>query len=164
MLVHEVMTANVKSCKHSQNLELVARLMWDNDCGAIPVVDDANHPVGIITDRDIAMAAMLNHRPLWDMSVGDIIRDQKMVFCRVDEPVQSCIASMEKHCVRRIPIVDAGGSLAGILSLGDAIAFTQDGKSRTAAIPVEDTLAMLKTVSAHHNSSGTLSGGRLSRD
>lgn len=155
MLVQEAMTADVKSCTHNQNLELVARLMWDNDCGALPVVDDANHPVGIITDRDIAMAAMLNHRPLWDLSVGDIIREQTLVSCHTDEPVESCLASMRKHSVRRLPIVDASGALAGILSLGDAVAFTQGGNLSTSAIPFEDTLAMLKTVSAHHNSSGT---------
>ena len=65
MNINEIMSIDVKTCMPSSNLQEVAGLMWSNDCGAIPVVNELNIPLGIVTDRDIAMAAMLNQKPLY---------------------------------------------------------------------------------------------------
>ena len=57
MTIKELMTSNVKACDADTNLATVATMMWDGDCGAIPVVNEERHVVGMITDRDICIAA-----------------------------------------------------------------------------------------------------------
>lgn len=157
MNANDVMTVRTYSCTRHDSLDQVARLMWDHNCGAIPVVDDERHPVGIITDRDIAMTTMLNHRPQWELTAGELIADQKLHTCAQDESVENCLATMEKYSIRRLPVIDAAGRLTGIISMGDAIAFTSNSAGRSKSqqqLPPKQTLAMLKAVSAHHANAG----------
>ena len=82
MYVNEAMTIDVKKCKPYSSLNDVARMMWECDCGAIPVVSDDNKPLGIITDRDIAMSAMLNHQALWEIQASTVIQGQSLCWRR----------------------------------------------------------------------------------
>jgi CBS domain-containing protein len=159
MKVNEAMTAPVKCCSPDTSLDEVARMMWTEDCGAIPVVAEGNRPVGIVTDRDIAMAAMLNHAPLWGITASQVIQGQQLVSCSEKESIESCVRKMEQCAVRRIVVTDAYGSLCGILSLGDAVAFTERDTDADSipAIESEQLLGMLRKVSAHHPSENPLS-------
>jgi len=65
MNASDVMTKTVRSCSAGDSLQRAAQLMWEGDCGSVPVVDSDNRVVGILTDRDIAMAAYTQGRPLW---------------------------------------------------------------------------------------------------
>jgi CBS domain-containing protein len=162
MYVNEAMTTDVKTCKTYNSLNDVARLMWEGDCGAIPVVSDDNKPLGIITDRDIAMSAMLNHQALWEIQASTVIQGQSLCCCDQRESIESCLRKMEKSEVRRALITDEAGCLAGILSMGDALAFTrQDSSARDSSgresyakkadkVEVDNVLGMLKKVTAHH--------------
>ncbi|MEX2470047.1 MAG: CBS domain-containing protein [Pseudohongiellaceae bacterium] len=156
MNVNEIMTADVASCSSESNLEEIARLMWDRDCGAIPVVNHKGNPVGIVTDRDIAMAAMLNHKPLWEIGAEQVIQGQRLCTCEQEDSVAHCLTKMEQNGIRRMPIVDAKGHLAGIVSMGDAVAFAaKAGNSRqkqkaAKGVPVQELVDMLQHVSAHH--------------
>lgn len=147
---------DVKTCKQDSNLDDVAGLMWRYDCGAIPVIDEQNKPIGIITDRDIAMAAMLNHKPLWSLNANDLIRNQKLDSCQQNDSVQACLDKMQEDKVRRILVTNADGTLAGIVSLGDVVSFTGNsaakgakGAKPKARVDVEPVLNVLKQVSAH---------------
>src|SRR5688572_14794835 len=73
MKAEDVMTRNVKSCRPETNLSQVAALMWDYDFGAMPVVDDTNRVMGMITDRDIAIAAATKGRLATEINVGEVI-------------------------------------------------------------------------------------------
>lgn len=154
MNINEIMSIDVKTCKPNSNLEEVAGLMWKYDCGAIPVIDDQHKPIGIITDRDIAMAAMLNHQPLWSLTSNDLIKEQDLCCCQQNDSLQECLDKMQEYGVRRTLVTNADGTLAGIVSLGDIVAFT--GNSRTKSVQgkpllkVERVISMLKQVSAHH--------------
>jgi CBS domain-containing protein len=154
MNVNEAMTAPVRCCSPDSSLDDVARMMWAEDCGSIPVVDQDNCPVGVVTDRDIAMAAMLNHKPLWDICASDVTRGQRLVSCSQQEPIESCIAKMEENSVRRILVTDDAGKLCGIVSMGDAVAFAKEQPDPVegCAIDSDQVLGMLKSVSAHHPS------------
>lgn len=157
MNVNEIMTADVKTCSAESNLEAVAQLMWEYDCGAIPVVNQKGKPVGIVTDRDIAMSAMLNHKPLWEISADQIIQGQRLSTCEQTESVESCLTRMEQNGIRRLPVVDAKGRLSGIVSLGDTAAFVSKGatsrnKKPTMGVPIDGLVSMLQHVSAHHES------------
>lgn len=154
MYVNQAMTTSVKTCQLQTNLDDAARLMWEGDCGAIPVVNEDHKPLGIVTDRDIAMAAMLNHQPLWDIPVATVIQPQQPYCCSQQDTVETALGIMEKNGVRRLLVTDEGGSLAGILSMGDALALTQglDGGRNKPAVSIEQMLGMLRKVSSHHKS------------
>ncbi|RMF85681.1 MAG: CBS domain-containing protein, partial [Nitrospinota bacterium] len=73
MHVKEVMTSAVRSCRPETDLAAAAMLMWDGDCGVLPVIDQANKVLGVITDRDICMAVATKHRPASATTVGEVL-------------------------------------------------------------------------------------------
>jgi CBS-domain-containing membrane protein len=95
-----------------------ARLMWDKDVGAVPVVDESGRLIGIVTDRDIAMAAYLRGMNLWDIPVGSLMT-REVISAHADDSTSDVSALMSRRQVRRVPIVDDQGVLIGIVSLND---------------------------------------------
>lgn len=120
MLVQEIMTKNPACCTAETNLQDVAKMMLDNDCGAIPVVEDNNHkrPIGVVTDRDIVIRTVaVGENPL-TMSAKSVMT--KNVFTvKADTPVEACVDLMEKHQVRRVPVVDEEGNCIGMVAQAD---------------------------------------------
>jgi CBS domain-containing protein len=153
MFVKDAMSGNVRSCHKACNLEDAARLMWEYDCGSIPVVDQSEKPIGIVTDRDITIASMLNHQALWELNADTLVSKQTLISCHVDDQLEDCIKIMEKNSIRRLPVVNDMGFLTGILSMGDVIAFASNKFSKSKqsnVLSFNEVIAMLKQVSAHH--------------
>jgi CBS domain-containing protein len=73
MKVEHVMTRDVRSCHPEANLSYVAAKMWDYDFGTMPVVDDEDRVMGMITDRDIAIAASTKGRLATEITVGEVM-------------------------------------------------------------------------------------------
>ncbi len=117
-LARDVMTTEVATCHAGDTLEHCARLMWDRGCGCVVVVEDVHRPVAVITDRDVCMAAYTQGRPLGEMVVGSAMSRRLFV---VDEHATLDVPArlMRLHCIRRLPVVDRGGSLVGLLSIAD---------------------------------------------
>lgn len=116
--VRSVMTANPACCKADTPLHEVARLMVDHDCGQIPVVDTDNRPVGVVTDRDIAVRVVAAGKD----AAGATAADAMSTPCKSvdsDTSLYDCTCLMEAEKVRRIPVTDAEGRLAGIVSIAD---------------------------------------------
>jgi Mg/Co/Ni transporter MgtE len=67
--VRDLMTTAVRSCTTGDNLQRAAQIMWESDCGVVPVVDRDGRLVGMITDRDICMAAYTQGKPLSHIGV-----------------------------------------------------------------------------------------------
>ncbi|MGV3593394.1 MAG: CBS domain-containing protein [Gammaproteobacteria bacterium] len=154
MYVNEIMTRPVITCHGNATLDEVSRQMWENDCGAVPVVNEAGVPVGIVTDRDIAMSAMLNHRPLWEIHAATVVQTQRLVCCGQFDTVEDCLARMEQVGVRRLPVVDAEGKLVGIVSTADAVALTQNGgRRKEGRVSVDNLLGMLRKVATPRGNS-----------
>ena len=121
MKVKEIMTAMVRTCGDDSNLAAVAMSMWNGDYGVLPVVDHGGEQViGLITDRDICIAAAMKGRPLSEIRVSEVISG-KVYSCAPDDDVQSALTTMMRHQVRRSPVIDTQGRLTGILSLNDVI-------------------------------------------
>jgi CBS domain-containing protein len=120
MKVEELMTKTVSFCSQTDTLERAARLMWDGDCGCLPVcaANGAQRVVGMITDRDICMAALFQARPLRDLLVSDAMAKQ-VVTCRADDALAGVEKRMREARVRRLPVVDAQDGLVGIIALAD---------------------------------------------
>lgn len=118
MNVEELMTRRVTTCKPNDTLERAARSMWESDVGSLPVCDDANHVVGMITDRDICMAAMFAGQALGELPVHRSMAT-KVLICSPEQDVSTVENAMSEARVRRVPVVDAQGELVGIIGLAD---------------------------------------------
>ncbi|MGC8518938.1 MAG: CBS domain-containing protein [Steroidobacteraceae bacterium] len=120
MLVENIMSRDVHCCRAEDTLAHAAELMWRHDCGALPVCDrgDSQKLIGIITDRDICMHAMFGGKALAELSVAGGM--SKTVHClRPSDSLAQAERVMCESRVRRLPVIDHGGMLLGMLSLAD---------------------------------------------
>lgn len=118
MNASELMTKAVQSCRAEDNLQRAVQLMWEHDCGVVPVVDGENRAIGMITDRDVAVAAYTQGRALWQIPVSTAMAKQ-VHGVREDDDLEAIETLMRRARVRRVPVLDAAGKLKGILSLND---------------------------------------------
>ena len=114
------MTREVKACGPNDSLNRAAQLMWENDCGFLPVVsvDGDGRVIGVITDRDACMAAYTQGRPLTDIPVSAAMAHEA-ISCRAGDGISQAESQMRDNQIRRLPVVDAQGRLAGIISIND---------------------------------------------
>lgn len=118
MKVEQVMIRDVKLCRVEESLNDAARVMWDHACGCVPVVDADDRVVGVLTDRDVCMAAYTRGLPLGDMTVSSAMSRQ-VFACHVGDALDTAEAIMREHQVRRLPVLGFGDRIVGILSLSD---------------------------------------------
>ena len=138
MKVKELMTSEAKSCNVFTTLNGAAQIMWDNDCGFVPVVDNEGRVLGVITDRDICMAAYLQGAALSGALVTSAM--SKQVFnCRPDDDVSTAEEIMREKQVRRLPVVDSHNRMVGIISLNDIAREGERELSGKVARQVTDT-------------------------
>ena len=141
MIVKDVMKTAVAACAPDGDLETAVRIMRDRDCGFLPVVDSHGVVVGVVTDRDVCMAAGTRHRPLARVSVDETMC-RPVFSCFADETVQTVLVTMAKHRVRRLPVLNKTGHLEGVLSIDDIVQALNRRGSPTA----EDIVAALKGI------------------
>lgn len=118
MKVDALMTREVEPCTPFTSLAAAVEVMWRRDCGVVPVVDAEQRVIGVITDRDIAIALGTRDGAACAIGVGDVMTRPART-CRVDDELPTAIAVMKAGRVRRLPVIDARGRLAGILSVHD---------------------------------------------
>ena len=120
MTVQSVMTTNPACCTPSTPLREVAKLMLDNDCGQIPVIDDvsSHRPVGVITDRDITVRMVAQGQNPLDSVAGECM-SSPCITVTSDTSLRECCEVMETNKIRRVPVVDSHGRICGIVSLAD---------------------------------------------
>jgi CBS domain-containing protein len=126
MKVQDVMTVEVQTCRPESNLAAVTRIMWESDCGMVPVVDADNRVTGVVTDRDICIALGTRNQPAASVPVSDVA--SKFVFtCSAEDELPVALAAMRGGKVRRLPVLDGSGRLCGVLSLDDVVLRVQEG-------------------------------------
>jgi CBS domain-containing protein len=117
--VGSIMTRNVASCAGNDTLHRAAQIMWDRDCGAVPVVDAEGRAVGLVTDRDLCMAAYTRGRPLHAISVSSLLSGQ-LHTCGPATSLDEAISRMRLQRVRRLVVVEGREQrLVGMLALAD---------------------------------------------
>ncbi len=150
MKCSEIMTKNPKMCIPDDNIAVAAGLMWDYDCGSIPVVKDMDSKelVGIVTDRDIAMHVVKHvYAHPRDVAVSDCM-STNIIFCYPEDPIESAMKAMESNKIHRVPVIDQNNSCIGLVSMSDLmicmegmdekiIAMMQGIYSRPACEPTE---------------------------
>lgn len=118
MQVREIMTPDPACCAPESNLQDVARLMADNDCGEIPVVDERGQPKGVVTDRDIACRAVAEGKDPRQTVARDVM-STPVVTVTPGDSVEHSLELMEQNQVRRLPVVDESGACCGMIAQAD---------------------------------------------
>jgi CBS domain-containing protein len=123
------MSRNPRVVTPSTRLEDAARIMKEEDIGIVPVVDAENSRqlVGVLTDRDIAIRVVAEGRDTTTTSVGHAMTPNVRT-CKPDDDVDDVMELMGKEQVRRVPIVDEGGKLVGIVAQADIVLEGRDDK------------------------------------
>jgi CBS domain-containing protein len=139
MKIEELMTKEVGTCFADDSLAQAAKQMWERDCGCIPIVDYDQRVIGMLTDRDICMAAYTQGEALWRLRCADAMSKSVHAIGRND-PIEAAEKVMQANRVRRLPVVDGDGKLVGLLSLNDLARASQLPKGPK-PLAVETTFA-----------------------
>lgn len=149
MRIEQLMTKDVACCGPDESLERAAQIMWERDCGFIPVVEqgDSRRVLGVVTDRDTCMAAYTRGKALPQIRVGDVMSKQ-VRSCRPTEDLSEAEAVMREAQVHRLPVVDDADQLLGVISLADIAreAGRETGARRpeVSATEIGETLARIR--------------------
>ena len=151
MEVRRIMTGNVAACSPHTNLSVAAGLMWNYDCGVIPVIDENQKVVGVITDRDVCMAAAMNNRPASQIAVSEVISGE-VFACAPEDEVSEALATMQRRQVLRLPVVDRDGKPQGILSMNDILLRAAEGRNSAGdGISCTEVVNTRKVIGQHRN-------------
>ena len=149
MTIQDIITSDVQCCGPDTNLAAAAKMMWDSDCGALPVLNVEGHVMGMITDRDICMAAATKNKPASDITVWETVSG-KVYTCQLSDDVHTALDIMKREKVRRLPVVDEDGVLQGIVAMNDFVLLAADAKGAKApAVSYEDVVRTMKAISMH---------------
>lgn len=148
MKVQDMMTRDPFTCTPDDSLHSAAQLMWERDIGCTPVVDQGTQLVGMLTDRDICMAAYTQGRSLADCRVRDAM-STNIRYCEPTDDISTAEARMREAQVRRIPVLN-GRHLVGILTLNDLAVAAEE---RRRGIGTEEVARTLGAISHHRSAS-----------
>ena len=143
MTVKELMKTDVSTCAPDDDLAGVVTIMRDRDCGFLPVVDGRGTVVGVVTDRDVCLAAAAKYRPLARVSAHEIM-SHPVFSCFADENVKTVLVTMAKHRSRRLPVLNKSGRLQGVLSIDDIV----QAPRRRGGPNADDIVAVLRAIYA----------------
>ena len=149
MKVKEIMNSEAKSCDLNASLADAAKMMWENDCGILPVLKDGQQIVGLITDRDICMGVAMRDCNPGGISVEEVITGA-VYSIAPDDDVHQALETMQEYKVRRLPVVDADGLLRGMLSINDVTLRAENDADREAPdLSFSDVMKTYKVVCGH---------------
>ena len=106
MKIRDLMTSDVETCRPDTDLSTVARMMWDRDCGFIPVVNADGTLCGVVTDRDICIASA-TRRVLPEYMSARQAMTHPVHACLPDDDVTDALPAMKRSKIRRMPVIDS---------------------------------------------------------
>lgn len=118
MYVKDIMSHPLVTAPVTSNADVVARLMWEFDCGIVPILNDDGRLAGVVTDRDLCMAAYTQGKPLSEIAVKSAMA-KNVVACHANDTVESVERLMRDRQIRRVPVLDSEGRPVGIVSMND---------------------------------------------
>ena len=149
MKVKDVMTPNAKAIWLTESLAAAAKMMWENDCGVLPIIKDGRKVIGMITDRDICMAVAMRDQHPSAVSVEEVMTGAVHAV-NPDDDIDQALQTMQAHQVRRLPIVNAAGELEGILSMNDVVLNAEvNGCTAEDSVGADDVLNTYQAICRH---------------
>ena len=116
--ISEVMTERPRAVTARMTVREAARLMDEEDVGSLPVVDEAERLIGIVTDRDVAVRVVGRGLDSDTTLVGDVA-SQEVAVLSPENDLDDALRLMAQEQVRRIPIVVRENQLVGIIAQAD---------------------------------------------
>ncbi len=138
MKVQDVMVKDVKFCSPETNLAAAVETIWGAGVGTLPVVEEGR-VLGVITDRDIAIALGTRNAKAGETLVREVALP-KLFYCAPEDDIHVALQTMRAQRVRRLPVMDAKGTLQGILCLDDVILYAEQGTGELTYTDVVETL------------------------
>jgi CBS domain-containing protein len=144
MKARDVMSQPPYTCGPNTDLATVAKVMWDHDCGFVPVVDASGIVAGVITDRDICIAASTRRLLPEHISAGQVMTTP-IHACLSDDGISDVLVTMKQFRIRRVPVIEANGRLQGVISLNDLVLASNDKREPQAS----DIVSTMAAICAH---------------
>jgi CBS domain-containing protein len=141
MLVKDLMTQPVKTCRSGASVGEAAATMREAGCGCLPVVGAHGKLQGILTDRDVCLL-VAEHRDPWEVPVSDIM-SANVLACRTGDHLDVALVAMKENGIRRVPVVDARDHVKGLISIDDII---RDTAPESHGVPGEAVLDILRRI------------------
>lgn len=122
MSIGEICTRNVVTARRATTLTDASKLMRENHVGCVVVLGDdgSQAPTGILTDRDIVVEVVAEGVDYRGLTVGDIVGSQ-LITAREEDSAHDTLMTLRRRGIRRMPVIDAKGELAGIVTLDDLL-------------------------------------------
>src|ERR1700694_2536369 len=138
MKVRDVMVKEVKFCSAETNLAAATEILWKEGVGSLPVVE-SGRVLGIITDRDVAIALGTRNAKAGETLVKNVALP-KLFYCAPEDDIHVALGTMRAQKVRRLPVMDSKGTLQGILCLDDIVLYAGE---KAAELTYRDAVAPL---------------------
>ena len=145
MKVTDILTKDPATCTPDTTVAEAAHLMWEADCGILPVVDDGEID-GVVTDRDMYVALATRNERAANLKVG-AVATKTVVSCAPEDDIHHVLELMKQTRVRRLPVLGFGGTVLGIVSMNDIVLAAGTDES----ILGEDVLDVMKSICGHHH-------------
>lgn len=144
MQVKEIMTRTVATCRPETNLGAAVEIMWNRNCGILPVVNAENTVVGVVTDRDLCIALGTRNRLPGEITVGEVTSG-RLIFCRPEDEIHHVLTLMAEGKVRRLPVINEKGIVEGMLSMDDVLLHSETGRfGKAPDLSFDEAAATLK--------------------
>jgi CBS domain-containing protein len=144
MKVRELMTGETRACAAWADVGFAAHLMWNGDCGSLPVVDENDQLVGMVTDRDICIALSTRNVRASDLPVSQVMH-REVHTIHPEDDLTEALGVMRDYHVHRLPVVDDEEAIVGMLSMTDIV---REAKIKSTKGPtygdVVDTLKVIR--------------------
>ena len=146
MKVKDAMMRTPAFCKEEANAGEAVELMWNRNCGLLPVVNEEEKVVGVVTDRDLCIALGTRKVLAGELKLSGIT-SRRVFSCSADEEIHFALATMAREKVRRLVVLDKEGRLEGILSMDDIVRHaTEASPGRFAELSYADVVLTLQHV------------------
>jgi CBS domain-containing protein len=126
MKVKDVMMRTPASCDAATNLGAAVEILWNRNCGILPIMNSQGKVIGVVTDRDLCIALGTRNRLPGEITVGQIVSGE-VFTCKPDDNIRDALNTMAREKVRRLPVVNDAGQLEGILSMDDVVLHSEAG-------------------------------------
>jgi CBS domain-containing protein len=147
MRVRDVLTEAVITCRLETNLAAAIALLWENDCGTLPVLDHSGKLAGFLTDRHICIAlGTRNARPS-DLTASDVM-ESVVVTCKSSDHIRAALQIMGQAKVRRLPVVNENDAIEGVVSINDIVQNIRRDHGNADAISYGEMMTALQTIFA----------------
>jgi CBS domain-containing protein len=146
MKVQDAMMRTPAYCSPETNLGSAIEMLWERNCGILPIVDAKEKVIGVVTDRDLCVALGTRNRLAGQITVGEVATGE-VHSCRGNDDIHTALQTMADRRVRRLPVVNEAGGLEGILSMDNIVLHTESsGRGHRTELSDEDVVKTLRQI------------------